>query len=118
MGNVADLGTFKRRFVRGKDDPSSPEYDPASDDTFFMGIARAEMAAHHDQIDCAACGSKDIVRTPMTRPDRFGTVTTKSGHLYGYALCESCNQLRKRNVDALTKRVDEAFDRARGAVQP
>ena len=115
--NVADLAAFRRRFVRGKDDPSSPEYDPASDDTFFMGIACAEMAAHHDELDCAACGSPDIVRTPMKAPDRFGTVTTKTGHLYASALCEPCNELPTRNVGTLTKRVDEAFDRARGAVR-
>jgi len=109
---VADLAAFRRRFVRGKDDPSSPEYDPASDDTFFMGIVCAEMAAHHGEIDCAACGSPDIVRTPLTAPWRFRTVTTKTGALYGYALCTACHEADAEKVSAL---VDAVFDKAVGA---
>ena len=118
MTNVADLTAFRRRFVRAKFGPecllegetSQADLD-ADQDQFFTGIVCAEMAANHDEIDCAACGSTDICRTPLRRPDLFGTVTTASGHLYGYALCEPC----KADWSNATVRVDAAFDEARGA---
>ena len=118
MANVADLSAFRRSFVRAKFGPecllegetTQADLD-ADQDTFFTGIVCAEFAAHYDEIDCAACGSKDICRTPLCRPDLFGTVTTASGHLYGYALCEAC----KADWETATKRVDAAFDEARGA---
>lgn len=115
---VADLGAFRRRFVRAKFGPecllegetTQADLDAEADD-FLTGIVCAEMAANHDEIDCGACGSKDICRTPRTDPGSFGTVTTPSGRLYGYALCTSCNADRH----AATDRVDAAFDEARGA---
>ena len=115
---VADLTAFKRRFVRAKFGPecllegevTQADLD-ADQDQFFTGIVCAEMAANHDEIDCAACGSKDICRTPLTNPWQFGTITTASGQLYGYALCERCNADRQSAID----RVDAAFDEARGA---
>lgn len=118
---VADLAAFKRRFVRAKYGPecllegeiTQADLDEDQDD-FFTGIVCAEMAANHDEIDCAACGSKDIVRTPLTNPGQFGTVTTASGHLFGYALCKSCNADRPSAID----RVDAAFDQACGADAP
>ena len=119
MTNVADLSAFRRRFVRAKFGPEcllegeTTQADLDEDqDTFWTGIVCAEMAANHDEIDCAACGSKDICRTPLTNPWQFGTVTTASGHLYGYALCVACKSDQQTAVD----RVDAAFDEARGAV--
>jgi hypothetical protein len=117
---VADLTAFKRRFVRAKFGPeclldgvsTQAELDAAQDE-FFTGIVCAEMAAHHDEIDCAACGSKEICRTPLTDPFSFGTVTTASGHLYGYALCKLCNADRQTAID----RVDATFDEASGAAK-
>jgi hypothetical protein len=106
IASLVDLRSFKRRFVRAKADPSDCEYDPADDDTFFMGLAYAEMAAHHHLIDCASCGSTDVCRLPpFSRPTQFGTITNAAGHLYGYALCEACHGDR----EATTERVDVAF---------
>jgi len=115
MAKVADLRAFKRRFVRGVFGPecllegeiTQADLD-ADADTFWTGIVCAEMAANHDEIDCAACGSKDICRTPMSNPWQFGTLTTKTGRLYGYALCTACCKDRQAAVD----RVDAAFDEA------
>jgi hypothetical protein len=102
-------------FVRAKADPSwrLDDEDPADfaaeDDTFFLGIATAEIAANHEEIDCAACGSKDVCRTPLTNPWMFRTVTDPTGALYGYALCSACADA---NREQIMDRVDAAFDRA------
>ena len=101
-----DLVSFKRRFVRGVNDPKDEFYDPEGDDTFFCGLAHAEMAAHWDMIDCAACGSTDVCRLPpFSMPQTFGTITDSLGHLYGYVLCPACHADR----EAATKRVNAAF---------
>lgn len=104
-GRVTSLRSFKRRFVRGIQDPKGECFEPESEDTFWVGIANAEMAAHHDMIDCAACGSKDVCRGGFGNPDKFGTLTNADGHLYGYALCKTCHGDRESAVD----RVDAAF---------
>ncbi len=106
---IVDLTSFKRRFIRGTHDPKDECYEPEADDTFWAGIANAEMAAHHGMIDCAACGSKDICRAGFGNPDKFGTLTNAKGHLYGYALCQTCHADRQTAVD----RVDVAFSGAR-----
>ena len=103
-----------RRFVRAKDDPTSEEYDSASDDSPFMALVCAEFAAHYNEIDCACCGARDVYRgPPMTEPWHCGFFTkVPSGETYGYTLCESCSELRKNDPDALIERVDAAFDAA------
>lgn len=110
---VRNLAAFRRRFVRAKFGPECLVGDAtqadldAEQDKFFTGIACAEMAAHYDEIDCAACGSKDICRQPLSNPWMFATVTsTKTGHLFGYALCKSCCEDRDKAIE----RVDAAFD--------
>ena len=103
--SAIDLAAFRRRFVRAKLDPTDPDYDPTADDTFFAGVVVAEFAAQDDGLVCAACGGPDICRTPLTRPGMFGTITTASGHAYGYALCTACNSDR----EAAIPRVDAAF---------
>lgn len=109
---AANLSAFRRAFVRGKGDPSEPEYDPTDDDTFFMGIVCAEIAAAHNAIDCAACGSPEIARSGFGNPDRFRTLTTATGALYGYALCRPCLEADPEKV---TRLVDLVFDKAIGA---
>ncbi len=118
---IADLDAFKPRFVRAKFGPecllegevTQADLDEQQDD-FFTGIVCADMAANHNEIDCAACGSPDIVRTPLTAPERFRTVTTATGALYGYALCLACHEADREEICA---RVDAAFDEALGKEQ-
>jgi hypothetical protein len=101
-----------RRFVRAKSDPNEPEYDPSDDDTFFLGLSTAEMAAHYDLLQCACCGSESVRRTGCGNPFAFGTLTVASGALYGYALCPACCEIRKADADAFQERIDEAFAKA------
>lgn len=119
--SAADLRTFRRSFVRAEWGPEcllegeTTQADLDEDrDTFWCGIANAEMAAHHDLIDCAACGSKDVCRAGFGHPDKFGTLTTPTGALYGYALCRNCLAERAKDPARIEALVDAVFDAAMG----
>jgi hypothetical protein len=92
----------------GDDESDEP---PDSRDLFIRGIVDAEFAANWGNIDCAACGSADICRTPMAAPDHFATLHTADSDgkplIHGYALCRPC----RVDFEAARERVNANFDR-------
>lgn len=120
--SAADLTAFRRAFVRARFGPecllegevTQADLDEQADD-FFTGIVCAEMAANHGEIDCAACGSPDICRQPLSQPQMFGTVTTPAGAMYGYALCKACVAERATAIDKVDARFNEAIGKGADA---